>query len=80
MKKIIPILSIIGLSTLFTGCGGTMSYTKNEAFMNDFKAFQKHVEDYTNLNDIPNTKSDHIASLLKVHQLFPFPEQYIPTS
>lgn len=49
MKKILPILTIIGASTLIVGCSSSMNI-KKENFINNLNSFKQNLHDYTSLN------------------------------
>ena len=56
MKKILPILSIVGASSLIV-CFSTDINAKNNNFINNLQAFQEDVKDYTALNEKGLTKT-----------------------
>lgn len=56
MKKILPIISLIGASALIVGCTNSME-TKKEAFIGNINEFKEDFKDYSNLNEKNLTKT-----------------------
>lgn len=50
MKKILPIISLLGVSTLIVGCSNNMN-TKKESFINNINSFKQNVAEYASLNE-----------------------------
>lgn len=53
MKKIIPIVTVLGAGALLAGCSTNMQ-VKKENFTNYLRSFQENVEDYTKLEENKN--------------------------
>lgn len=56
MKKILPIIALIGAGT-FIAVGTNNIKTNNEGYINNIKAFKDNLEDYTELNDTKLSKT-----------------------
>lgn len=50
MKKILPIISLLGVSVLIVGCSNNMDI-KKESFINNINSFKQDVNNYTALNE-----------------------------
>ena len=80
MKKIIPIVTVLGFSAMLTGCNANMQL-KKENFTNYLRSFQEDVNDFTRLNekDAIQTSFNKYKLTLK-NEMLNYPDKIIDTT